>query len=236
MVDEALVATLKLNIIAGRNFSKAFNDSASMTLNASATKLAGWKKPIGKHIVYPGGDNKPFKVIGIAKDFNARSLQDRITPWALFYTKSGNYLTSASDVAVRLRPGDYAKVIAKIQSVWKTFLPEYPFDYNFLDQQYDELYKTDQTMGKVFSAFTLLLVIVACMGLFGLAMHTAERRTKEIGIRKVLGATTGNVVVMLSKDVLKLVIIASLIAIPIAAGSTNYWTYVWLFAYGITIL
>ncbi|HEX8020958.1 ABC transporter permease [Mucilaginibacter sp.] len=106
--------------------------------------------------------------------------------------------------------------------MWKTFLPEYPFDYNFLDQQYDELYKTDQTMGKVFSAFTLLLVIVACMGLFGLAMHTAERRTKEIGIRKVLGATTGNVVVMLSKDVLKLVIIASLIAIPIAAGSTNY--------------
>lgn len=79
---------------------------------------------------------------------------------------------------------DYAKAIAKIQAVWKRFLPEYPFDYNFLDQQYDELYKTDQTMGKVFGVFTLLSVIVACLGLLGLTMHTVERRAKEIGIRK----------------------------------------------------
>ncbi|WP_162996351.1 ABC transporter permease [Mucilaginibacter celer] len=223
MVDEAFVPTLKLRIIAGRNFSKAFNDSTSVILNASAAKLTGWKNPIGKHLVYPGGYNKRFEVIGIVKDFNALSLHDQITPWALFYTKSGNYITRTSYIAVRLRPGDYSKGIAKIQSVWKSFLPEYPFDYNFLDQQYNELYKTDQTMGKVFSVFTLLSVIVACMGLFGLAMHTAERRTKEIGIRKVLGASTTNVIVMLSKDFLKLVVIASLIAIPIAWYAMQNW-------------
>lgn len=223
MVDDAFVPTLKLSIIAGRNFSNAFDDSASVILNESAAKLAGWKNPIGKHIIYPGGNDKRFEVIGVTKDFNAVSLHDPITAWALFYSRSGNYQTQSSYVAVRLRPGDYAKAIAKIQAMWKRFLPEYPFDYNFLDQQYNELYKTDQTMGKVFSVFTLLSVIVACLGLLGLTMHTAERRAKEIGIRKVLGASTQNVVVMLSKDLLKLVVIASLIAFPIAWLAMHNW-------------
>lgn len=151
----------------------------------------------------------------------------------MFYTNSGNYLTRSSYVAVKLRPGDYARAIAKIRSVWKGFLPEYPLDYHFLDQQYDELYKTDQTMGKVFSVFTVLSVIVACLGLFGLAMHTAERRTKEIGIRKVLGASIANVVLMLSKDFLKLVLLASVIAFPVAWYAMNTWLQD--FAYRTTI-
>jgi len=223
IVDDAFVPTLKLTMVAGRNFSKSFNDSASVILNEAAAKLAGWKDPIGKYIVYPGGNNRRYRVIGITRDFNPISLHDEIAPWALFYTTSRSYTSNTSYLAVRLRSGDYAKAIAKIHSVWKTFLPETPFEYNFLDQQYDELYKTDQTMGKVFSVATGLFVIVACLGLLGLAMHTAERRTKEIGIRKVLGASVESVVVMLSKDFLKLVVIASVIAFPVAWYVMTLW-------------
>lgn len=223
IVDDAFVPTLKLSMTAGRAFSKSYNDSASVILNETAAKMAGWKNPLGKHITYPGGGNKRYEVIGIMKDFNAASLHDVVSPWALFYTTSKSYTIGTSFIAVRLQPGDYAKAIGKIQAVWKTFMPENPFEYNFLDQEYDELYKTDQTMGKVFSVFTALSIIVACLGLLGLAMYTAERRTKEIGIRKVLGASVQSVVAMLSKDFLKLVIIASVIAFPVAWYAMNNW-------------
>ncbi len=223
IVDESFVPTMKLNIIAGRNFSKAFNDSASVLLNETAVKAAGWKNAIGKHLVYPGGGYKQYEVVGVVKDFNALSLHDLVTPWAIFYTTSKTYKSSTSFVAIKLKPGDYSKAVGSIQSVWKTFMPDNPFEYNFLDQQYDELYKTDQTMGKIFTVFTLLSITVACLGLLGLAMYTAERRTKEIGIRKVLGASVQNVVAMLSKDFLKLVLIASVIAFPVAYYAMNNW-------------
>jgi len=126
-------------------------------------------------------------------------------------------------LAVRIKPGDYSKAITGIQSKWKEFMPDNPFEYTFLDAQYDSLYKTDQTIGKVFSVFTFLSLAVACLGLLGLAIYTAERRTKEIGIRKVLGASVQNVVSMLSKDFLRLVIIASVIAFPIAYYAMNKW-------------
>ena len=223
IVDDGFVPTLKLNLIAGRNFSRNFNDSASVILNEATVKLAGWKNPVGMHLFYRDGENTNYQVIGVVKDFNSQSLHNVITPWALFYTTSKAYSFGTSFVAVRLRPGDYSKAVAGIQSIWKTFMPENPFEYTFLDQQYDKLYKTDQTMGKVFTVFTVLSVIVACLGLLGLAMYTTERRTKEIGVRKVLGASVQNVVVMLSKDFLKLVIIASLIAFPVGWYAMNNW-------------
>jgi len=223
IVDDAFVPAMKLSITAGRPFSKGYNDSASVILNETAAKMAGWKNPIGKHLIYPGGGNKRYTVIGIMKDFNPASLHDAVTPWALFYTTSKSYTIGTSFIAVRLRPGDYSKAIHKIQAAWKSFMPENPFEYSFLDQQYNELYKTDQTMGKVFSVFTALSVVVACLGLLGLAMYTAERRTKEIGIRKVLGASVQSVVAMLSKDFLKLVVIASILAFPVAWYAMNNW-------------
>jgi len=223
IVDELFVPTLKLQIVNGRNFGKSFNDSASVILNETAAKKAGWKNPIGKHLVYPGGNNTKFEVVGIVKDFNTESLHSMVTPWALFYTTSKTYGSNTAFVGVRLKPGDYALAVNKIQAVWKTFMPDNPFEYSFLDQQYDALYKTDQTIGKVFTVFTFLSITVACLGLLGLAMYTAERRTKEIGIRKVLGASVQNVVGMLSKDFLKLVLIASVIAFPVAWFAMNNW-------------
>ena len=223
IVDESFVPALKLKMISGRNFSKSFTDSASVILNETAAREMGWKDPIGKHITYPGGGNTKFKVIGIAKDFNTESLHAVITPFALFYTTSKTYDIGVSYVAVRIKPGDYIKAIGSIQSKWKQFMPDNPFEYNFLDAEYDSLYKTDQTIGKVFSVFTALSLTVACLGLLGLAMYTAERRTKEIGIRKVLGASVESVVGMLSKDFLKLVIVASVIAFPVAWYAMKKW-------------
>jgi len=223
IVDEFFVPTLKLKLINGRNFSKDFADSASVILNEKAAKAMGWKNPIGKHVIYPGGNNVKFTVVGILRDFNTESLHADITPFALFYTTSKSYKVSTSYITARIKPGDYAKTISAMTAAWKKFRPDNPFEYSFLDENFDILYRTDQTMGKVFGLFALLSITVACLGLLGLAMYTAERRTKEIGIRKVLGATVGNIVAMLSKDFLKLVIIAAVIAFPVAYYVMQQW-------------
>lgn len=223
MVDEEFVPTLKLNIIKGRNFSKAFADSASVILNETAVKLTGWKDPIGKSLTYPGNDNQKFKVIGVVKDFNTQSLRSTVDPYALFYTTSKTYNIKFSYIAIRIKPGDYNKALANIEHEWKAIAPELPIEYNFMDASFNALYKADQTIGKVFAVFTLLSLTVACLGLLGLAMFTAERRTKEIGIRKVLGASVQNVVTMLSADFLKLVIIATVIAFPLGWLAMNKW-------------
>jgi len=223
IVDDDFVPTLKMEMAAGRNFSKDYSDSASVILNEAAAKLMGWKDPLGKHIIYPGGNNTSFKVIGVVKDFNFESLRNPIGPFALFYTTSKTYSTKESYIAVRVRPGDPAKAIAGIQRIWKGFSPDNPYDYSFLDAEYDSLYKADLTIGRVFGVFTLLSLLVACLGLMGLALYTAERRTKEIGIRKVLGATVPQVVTMLSKEFLKLVSLAALVAIPIAWYAMFQW-------------
>lgn len=223
IVDESFVPTLKMKVIEGRNFSKAFADSSSVLLNETAAKSMGWKNPIGKHITYHGGNDTKFTVVGILKDFNTESLHEVVAPFALFYTTSKTYTTNTSYVTVRVKPGDYAKTIAAITAVWKKFKPDSPFEYSFMDEDFDELYKADQTMGKVFGTFACISIAVACLGLLGLAMYTAERRTKEIGIRKVLGASVENIVTMLSKDLLKLVIVASVIAFPVAWYAMSTW-------------
>jgi len=223
IVDEDYVPTLKLKMVSGRNFSKNFTDSASVILNEYAAAQLGWKDPIGKTLTYPGGNDVKFKVIGVVKDFNAQSLHNAMIPFALFYTTSKTYDIGTSYIAVRIKPGDYNKAINRIQTKWKSFMPDNPFEYSFLDQEFNALYSSDQTVGKVFSVFTFLSLTVACLGLLGLAMYTAERRTKEIGIRKVLGASVQSVVSMLSKDFLKLVLIASVIAFPLAWYAMGQW-------------
>ena len=222
MADESFVPTLKLQILEGRNFAKNFTDSASIILNETAVKQIGWSNPIGKTIFYPG-DQRRFKVIGVVRDFNTESLRNPISSFALFYKTSQAIHVAPAYLAVRIKPGDYQKAIGHIQAKWAEFMPDNPFEYSFLDAEFDSLYRTDQTIGKVFSVFTFLSLTVACLGLLGLAMFTAERRTKEIGIRKVLGASVQNVVTMLSKDFLKLVMIASLIAFPVAWYAMNKW-------------
>ena len=247
IVDDSFVPTLKLKMIGGRSFSKNFTDSASVILNETAAKQIGWKNPVGKTITYPGNNNQKFTVVGVIKDFNTESFHSDIEPFALFYKTSNSYQPRSSYIAIRIKPGDYQSTINGIQNKWKSFAAETPFDYSFMDAEFNALYKADETIGKVFTVFTGISLVVACLGLLGLAIFTAERRMKEIGIRKVLGASVKKLVLMLSINFLKLIVIASIIAFPVAWYAMNKWLqdfafrtsinwWVFLLASGVTLL
>ena len=222
MVDNDFVPTYKMQILEGRNFSKDFNDSASVILNETAAKFIGWKQPVGKYLAYPGNDQR-FKVIAVVKDFNVASLHDSVESFALFNTSSKTYNLHTSFISVRLQPGKINEQLGAIAAKWKSFAPATPLDFSFLDNEFDALYRSEQHMGTVFGVFTFLSIFVACLGLFGLSIFTAERRKKEIGVRKVLGASVQNVVGLLSREFIRLVSIAVLTAFPIAWLAMNKW-------------
>ncbi|WP_234736891.1 ABC transporter permease [Tellurirhabdus bombi] len=223
MTDYQLVPTLGLKLVQGRNFSEAFSDSLSVILNETAVKQIGWKNPIGQTLIYPGGDMQPYKVIGVMKDFDMESVRSAMVPFALFHTSSKSYEVPNSYLVVRLRAGQLEPALKKIEAQWKHFSPDTPLDYTFLDNEFSNAYRTDQQTGRVFGIFTTLAIFIACLGLFGLTTFAAEQRTKEIGVRKVLGASVSNIVALLSKDFLKLVLIAIILAIPLAWYVMNRW-------------
>ncbi len=232
MVDESFIPTLNIKVVQGRNFSKEFSDSSSVILNQEAVKQIGWKDPIGKWIDYPGGDDVRFKVIGVVRNFNIESLQATITPFALFHISSKTYNPDFNIIA-KIKSQDLSRVINQVESKWKSFASTEPFDYNFLDAAFDSQYRSEKRLGSIFSIFAALSIFIACLGLFGLSAFMAERRTKEIGVRKVLGASISNVVVLLSKDFLRLTLIAIVIAFPAAWYFMNKWLED--FAYRINI-
>ena len=233
MVDDAFVPTLNIKVLKGRNFSKEFSDSASVILNEEAAKQIGWKNPVGKWLEYPGGNNVRFTVIGVIKNFNVQSLQATITPFALFHSSSKTYDLGVTNIIAKIKSSDLPHVIGQLESKWKSFISAEPFDYNFLDAEFDAQYRSEQRLGSIFSIFATLSIFIACLGLFGLSAFMAERRTKEIGVRKVLGASVQNVVVLLSKDFLKLTLVAIVIAFPVAWYFMNRWLED--FAYRINI-
>jgi putative ABC transport system permease protein len=224
---------LQIKVLQGRNFAKEFSDSASVILNEAAAKQVGWKEPLGQYIQYPGGDNQRFKVIGIVKDFNIESLRNTVVPFALFHTSSKTYDIGTTYISARVRAGEISSAINKVQKQWKNFTRDTPFEYSFLDEEFGALYRSEQRMSVIFTLFTALSIFVACLGLFGLTAYSAERRRKEIGIRKVLGASVQNVVAMLSGEFVKMILIASLIAFPVAWLAMNKWLEE--FAYRINI-
>ncbi|WP_338875178.1 ABC transporter permease [Spirosoma sp. SC4-14] len=232
-VDENYLPTLGIKLAYGRNFSKAFpSDSAAVLLNEAAVKRFGFKNQsaIGQY-VWAVGDGSPtsqrkYKIIGVVNDFHFESMHQQIAPLILFYGQD-NY-----QMAVRIQTGDVPELLKKIEQTWKA-QTDLPFAYSFLDERFNAIYKSEQRVGQLFSIFASLAVIISCLGLFGLAMFTAQQRTKEIGVRKVLGASVASVVALLSKDFLKLVCIAILIASPIAWYAMDRWLAD--FAYRINI-
>ncbi|HSU29062.1 MAG TPA: ABC transporter permease, partial [Chitinophagaceae bacterium] len=214
MVDESFIPVLHMQVTKGRNFSKEFNDSASVILNETAAREIGWKDPVGMYLQYPGNSQR-FRVIGVIKDFNVESVRNMVAPFALFHLTSKTYGSDYPYTSVSIQSGNLKGIISKIEDKWKSFAAATPFDYSFLDEKVGAMYRAERRMGSVFLIFTFLSIFIACLGLFGLATYTAERRTKEVSVRKVLGASAQGLALLLSKDFLKLTFIAAFIAFPV---------------------
>jgi putative ABC transport system permease protein len=231
-VDEQYIPTLGMQMATGRNFSKDFvTDSLGMIINESAAKAFGWGiiNAIGKTVIRQNSDrgtNVPFHVVGVVKDFNFKSLHEPITPLLMILQPEGGLI-------FKIKTTDVTGLLATMQKQWVAFNTDEPFSYTFMDDLYNKTYSAEQKTGTILNIFSILTIFVACLGLFGLATYTAEQRTKEIGIRKVLGASVTQVTQMLSKEFLKLVLIASLIAFPAAWWAMNKWLQ--SFAYRINI-
>ncbi len=223
MVDDEFVPALHIQILQGRNFSKEFNDSTSVILNETAVEQFGWKHPLGQYIIYPGNNDQRFKVIGVMKDFDVESIRNSMSPFALFHSSSKTYFIGTSYLVVSVDPQRTKTLLSGFESRWKNFAPSVPFEYSFLDKKFEAMYSSEMRMGTVFGIFTALSIFVACLGLFGLSVYTADRRKKEIGIRKVLGASVQSVVTLFSKEFIILVFIAAIIAFPIAWWAMHKW-------------
>lgn len=208
--------TMKIKLLAGREFSKAFPaDTANYILNESAVKATGYKDPIGQ----------PFtlfrthgKIIGVVKDFHFHSMHTPIGPMVFKY---GENMPGA--VLIRTQPGKTREAVAGIEKLCKQINPAFPPSYDFVDDQYRNLYQNEQIINKLSNAFAFLAIFISCLGLLGLAMFTAEQRIKEVGIRKVLGASVQSLFGLLSQEFLLLVIIALLIATPVAWYAMDKW-------------
>jgi putative ABC transport system permease protein len=221
-VDENYIPTLGMQMAQGRNFSKQFpTDSTGIIINESAAKLLGFKDAVNRDLYtmddFPASNLTRLHIIGVVKDFNFSSLREQVTPLAL------RLQNQRGSIAVRINTKNIPGFIAQISALWKTTVPGQPFNYSFMDEDFNNLYNSEQRTGKIFISFAVLAIFIACLGLFGLVTYAAEQRTKEIGIRKVLGASVGNIVGMLSKDFLKLVIIAAIIAFPLAWWGMHKW-------------
>ena len=221
-VDYNYISTMGMEIIEGRNFSREFgSDSLGMILNETAVKSAGFgDNPIGKKLYTSFGPNAPmipFTIIGVVKNFNYESLRENVRPLSMVL---GN---NNWESIYRFNTTDISGLISTIENKYKAMAPGMPFNYHFLDDSFDNMYRQEQRVGKVALTFSFLAIIIACLGLFGLATYIAEQRTKEIGIRKVMGASVSNIVTMLSTDFIKLVVISFVIATPIAWWFMNKW-------------
>ena len=224
LTDAHFVPTLRLELTQGRNFrANGQSDSASILLNETAVKAIGWKNPVGQFIRYPGNANQRFQVVGIVKDFHLASFKIAIEPMAIFHETSKTYQTQDSYLAVRLQPDAEKSSIEKITKLWKSNVPNAPFEYDFLDKSFARMYQSERQMASILLVFTALALFIGCLGLFGLAAFIAEQRTKEIGIRKVLGASVGSITALLSKDFLKLVLISVAVGSPVAYYLMDKW-------------
>jgi len=235
--DPDYIKTLGMTLIAGTDFTDldmalVAVDSEALRqyhfiLNETAVRQLGWtpESAIGKRASLNGREGK---VKGVVQDFHFASMREAIQPFALFIT-----IDEVNKMILKLNTDHVEDVLSSLKIKWKARAPQRPFEYQFLDEQFDKLYRTEQRSGRIATIFAILAIMIACLGLFGLATFTAIQRTKEIGIRKVLGASVAGIISLLAKDFLKLVIIAIVIASPVA----YYFMQKWLadFAYRIDI-
>ena len=207
---------------AGRNFSKdMLTDSSGLVINQAAANLLGYADPLNQTLYLPqdapGNPMKAYHIIGVMKDFNFRSLKENVTPLTFLQKQKSNALS------IRFESSDIPQLLSHIKEKWKEIYPNQPFEYSFLEEDFEASYLAEQRTGAISIGFTALAIIVACLGLFGLAAYAAEQRSKEIGIRKVLGANVINIVTMLSREFIVLVVVAIIVASPVAWWFMQTW-------------
>jgi putative ABC transport system permease protein len=225
IVDPDYIPTMGMEIATGRNFSAdlATDSTESAIINETAARRFGWDNPIGKtfRLLSPpgaGGETQIVNVIGVVKDFHLQSLHQKIEPQIIFYDLGG-----IDHISVRISPDNITHTIDLLRTRWKDIDPERPFHYLFLDESFDSQYRAEERFGTITLYFSLLAIFIGCLGLFGMSSYTVEQRTKEIGVRKVLGATVAGIVLLLSKEFTRWVLVANLIAWPIAYYAMSRW-------------
>jgi putative ABC transport system permease protein len=231
IVDHDYIQTMGMNIVDGRDFSREHpTDVEAAIINEAMAKHFGWERPL-EHTVGRGtsiqGGFEIYQVIGVVEDFHYDSLRENIGPLMMFLGRS------TGSISFRIKTDDIAKTIGLLEKKWREFLPSAPFSYTLLDERFAAMYRSEQRVGKIFGMFAMLAVFIGCLGLFGLAAFTAEQRTKEIGIRKVLGATAPGIVRLLMREFMILIAVANVIAWPVAYFMMNGWLRD--FAYRISI-
>lgn len=230
--DEQFLTTFEIGLLKGRNFSAAnLGDSSAILMNQTAASMLDIKEPSEQMVEIPSTDyngnvdnmDEPFRarVVGITKDFNFRSLREKIAPVIIAYQQ--NPVDRIDYYTARLTTDNAKQALSEMESILHTIDPNHLFEYHFLDKQWDIFYRDDRKRETIFLAIAVMTILIACMGLFGLATYAAEQRIREIGIRKVLGASVSGLVTMLSKDFIKLVLIASVLAIPVSWWLMNNW-------------
>ncbi|GGB17062.1 ABC transporter permease [Puia dinghuensis] len=231
-VDDQYIPVLGMKLSAGRNFSRDMKtDSNAVIVNEAAVRLMQGQKPLESKL-YEIDDLKTKKlreyhIIGVVKDFNFNSLREVVTPVMLFLRPDDGRM------ALRVHSGNIHRLVGQMEDEWRKMAPSQPFTYIFMDEEFNNIYRSEQRMGGISLSFSLLAIFIACLGLFGLTAYAAEQRTREIGIRKVLGASVGGIISLLSKDFLRLVLVAMAIAFPLAWWAMHRWLQD--FAYRITI-
>ncbi|HMK04584.1 MAG TPA: FtsX-like permease family protein [Ferruginibacter sp.] len=219
--DQEFISTYGVKTVAGRDFSREFStDTSAFLINEAAVKVLGIKSnadAVGKDIAY---GSRKGKIIGVINDFHFESMHQAILPLIVVIPRSAN---NYNRISLKIAGNNISSALAKTEAVWKKFLPNAPYEYTFMDENFENLYESEQKQSSIFTVFAFIAIFIACLGLFGLSAFSITQRIKEIGIRKVLGATIPNIVGLLSKDFLKLVAISALIAFPIAWYAMNSW-------------
>jgi putative ABC transport system permease protein len=217
-ISPGYLSTMNMQLVSGRDFyPDAVRDSSSIIINETFARIIGKKDPVGQIIRQQ--DSLPLHIVGVVKDFVFNNMYGKPEPLILYCDPSDSYT-----MLMRIKDEEnLSRATAKIESVIKKYSPAYPFEYTFLNDDFNNLFKSEMLVGKLSQLFAMLTILISCLGLFGLAAYTAERRTKEIGIRKVLGASIAGIMQLMTIDFLKLIGIAILIAIPIAWWAMHNW-------------
>ena len=217
-IDENYFKALSIPVVKGRNFSGPPDTLHSIMVNEAMVKHFEWDNAIGKRVTFPGDtSNHYLEVVGVVKDFNQKSLYNPIEPLLFFYQPNSNI------IQVKLNPGQLQSSIGQAEKVWKKYFPQLPFEYKFLDNDFNSQYEADQKRGKIFASFSVITILITCLGLLGLTAFTTQQKQKEISMRRVLGASIGQVVTLITRNYLWLSLISAFIAFPVAWYFMSNW-------------